>query len=139
MRPFLALLVPSICLVQLTGACPLGHHHHIRDVNSANATNTLLPRVRIGDGSIPAGFNPPTSGDVFLLDSLAGGCASQSGTLNEWLQDADLLHGAIEQAYADAFTKVTPAMLMYIYFGINVYNGVQNSVDQALWKMIGGK
>ncbi|KAH6648206.1 hypothetical protein BKA67DRAFT_540016 [Truncatella angustata] len=128
------LALPSTFLIQFTNAHPLGEHA-INGVDLSNLTQALFRRVRVGsgDGSIAA----PTVTDLFLLNDGAGSCNSEEDTMNSWLEEAILLHDAVETAYE--YGSLPVALLWYSFFGIQPGNGqiAQTADNVALWKNIG--
>jgi hypothetical protein len=141
MRWSLAGLLPSLCLIVLTNASPLGHESAY-DIEGVDSLNTLVRRVRTGPGGGTV-TTPKKTTDLFLLDSGPGGCTSKEATLDNWLTEVFLLHDAIKTAYANIQGDRSWMLMWYTWFGVqlNMQTGgvdVSNTANKQLWDTIGG-
>lgn len=134
---FLRLALPSTFLSQFTAAHPLDGHAAVNEADFANLTQTLLRRVRVGNGG--GEITAPTLTDLFLVNDGAGSCSSKEETINSWLEEAVLLHDAVETAYEYGSPAV--ALLWYSFFGIQPSEGqiAKTAANVALWNNIGGE
>ncbi|EAW24241.1 uncharacterized protein NFIA_038150 [Aspergillus fischeri NRRL 181] len=140
MRWSLAGLLPSLCLVVLTNASPLGHESAY-DIEGVDSLNTLVRRVRTGPGGGTV-TTPKKTTDLFLLDSGPGGCTSKEATLDNWLTEVFLLHDAIKTAYANIQGDRSWMLMWYTWFGVqlNMQTGgvdVSDAANKQLWDTIG--
>ncbi|KAL4861860.1 hypothetical protein BDV12DRAFT_190800 [Aspergillus spectabilis] len=136
MRWFLATaFLPTL----LANASPVDFHHHVHH-EEHNETLRLFRRVRTGpNGEL---LDPKTASDLFLLDSGPGGCIGREGTLDPWVEEAMLLHSAVETAYANIRGDRSWMLLWLTWFGVqlNMQTGDVDLSDEAnkrLWETIG--
>lgn len=135
--------------------------YHARDVNTKNYNSVddgfsyggdynatpkdqLWRRVRIpgSDGGAVL-----TASQLFLVDdaALVGGCSSQLGIIDGWLNEARLLHNAVQTVYSGYANNVFFAALIYQYFGIRFQVGGASKrvvLDQSFgkeWATFGSK
>ncbi|KAJ4854311.1 uncharacterized protein T069G_11290 [Trichoderma breve] len=94
--------------------------HYLEDDNYDPFNKTLWRRVRGpgGDG----GGQQPTASELFLIgdSSLPASCASRVDVLDEWVNEANLLHEAAMTVYSGYKTKNAYAILMNQFFGFAI-------------------
>ncbi|KAK3941415.1 hypothetical protein QBC46DRAFT_382650 [Diplogelasinospora grovesii] len=129
-------------LLSACEACPLGNRRHsVRDATPTNGNHTLWRRVRIGGGG--SGDSAPTTSSLFSVGdgSTPGGCSGQTTTTDAWLNEALLLHQAVETAYDSTQSNPRLMLLWMSFFGIKFNNDGSPNTDDAvtefLWPSIG--
>ncbi|KAJ8121085.1 hypothetical protein ONZ43_g2377 [Nemania bipapillata] len=140
MQWLISLLLASTWLFDSYTAWPLDAHEFIAESHVSNYNKTLMRRVRVGSGAGSSG-SPPKATDVFSLGdaTTVGGCSS--ALIDSWLEEAFLLHKAIETAYDSVQSDTRLAVFWIQYFGIKFNNDgtidTNDDLSSILWKDVG--
>lgn len=141
--PFALLLLPAWYL-NVGQAWPFEKYNDRHEASSVARNQTLWRRVRTGPGG--GGTAAPTISGLFTVGdgSTPGGCSGRETLINSWIEEAILLHDAVETAYEDFKSNRRLMMLWMMFFGIK-FDVAAGTVDmdddltEVLWPAIGRK
>ncbi|KAF2634389.1 hypothetical protein P280DRAFT_361918, partial [Massarina eburnea CBS 473.64] len=138
----ISLLLSLTWFLNTSQACPCGKRDNHHNATIIDRNQTFWRRVRTGTGGGSSAL--PTISDLFTVGdgSTPGGCSDRKTLIDGWIEDALLLHDAVETAY-DSFKSNRCLMLLWVqFFGIK-FNNVAGTVDtdddvtEILWQSIG--
>ncbi|KAF5869955.1 uncharacterized protein Bfra_010100 [Botrytis fragariae] len=132
-KPVLLLLFSlfSLCIANLPD---------YRDASLLNSTRTLFGRVEISNPTVPVA---PLTTNIFSIGSAstAGGCYSQTETIDDWLQEVVKLHNAVTKAYANSYDDAGSRLLFTAWMSIQwVYEYGEYDREfssESLWEKTG--